>query len=98
MFTVEYLLRLWVAPEHAPLPAPVGHRARVRYATSAAGIVDLLSVLPFWLAPVRCRPICAVILVLRVLRFLKLARYSPGVHSLLDALYERAPRARRLPA
>ena len=86
VFTLEYVLRLWVAVEHPlyrHLPRP---RARLRYAAGAQGIIDLIAVLPFWLAfllPGELR----VLLVLRVLRFLKLGRYSPAMRSLLDALY-----------
>jgi hypothetical protein len=49
-------------------------------------VIDLLAVLPFWLAfllPLDLR----VLLVFRMGRFLKLARYSPAMRSLLDALY-----------
>jgi voltage-gated potassium channel len=87
VFTVEYLLRLWVAPEHEPHRLLPGHRARLKYAMSPAGIIDLLSVLPFWFAALVPGDLRSI-LVLRILRFLKLARYSPGVRSLLDALYE----------
>jgi voltage-gated potassium channel len=86
VFTVEYFLRLWVSPEHAPYRG-FGHRkARLKYAMSGAGIVDLLSMLPFWFAfvlPDEFR----VILVFRMVRFLKIARYSPAMRSLLDVLY-----------
>jgi voltage-gated potassium channel len=54
--------------------------------TSPAGIIDLLAILPFWFAftvPDDLR----VVLVFRIVRFFKLARYSPGMRSLLDALY-----------
>jgi voltage-gated potassium channel len=87
VFTVEYFLRLWVAPEHEPHQHLHNGRARFKYALSLAGIVDLLAVLPFWFAPLL--PVDArSVLVFRVFRFLKLARYSPGVRSLLDALYD----------
>ncbi len=85
-FTVEYIVRIWVAVEHAPyrhLPARV---ARLRFARSAEGVIDLLAVLPFWFAfliPADLR----FVLVLRIVRFLKLARYSPAVRSLIEALY-----------
>ncbi len=49
-------------------------------------MIDLLAVLPFWLAlvvPLDLR----MVLVFRIVRFLKLARYSPAMRSLLDALY-----------
>jgi voltage-gated potassium channel len=86
VFTLEYALRIWVAPEH---PAHRHVRAglvRWRYVTSWPGIIDLLAVLPFWFAfavPADLK----VLQALRILRFLKLARYSPGMRSLLDALY-----------
>ena len=56
------------------------------YALSGAGLVDLLAV---------CRsgshlllpPDLRVLLVLRMVRFLKIARYSPAMRSLLDVLY-----------
>jgi len=87
VFTVEYALRLWVAAEHAPHRELPERQARLKYATSWPGLVDLAGVLPFWLAPLL--PIdVRTLLVFRVFRFLKLARYSPGVRSLLDALYD----------
>ncbi len=86
VFTIEYLLRLWVATEHAPFRHLSPLRARLRYMTSTTGMIDVVSVLPFWLAfvvPAEFR----VILLFRMVRFLKLARYSPALRSLLDALY-----------
>jgi voltage-gated potassium channel len=85
VFTAEYGLRLWVSAEHAPYG--VGQRdPRLAYAMSAAGIVDLLAILPFWIGlffPADLR----AFLVFRIVRFLKLVRYSPAMRSLLDALY-----------
>jgi voltage-gated potassium channel len=86
VFTVEYALRLWVTVEHGPYRRHSALRARLKYATSAAGIVDLAAVLPFWLAfavPADLR----LILVFRMVRFFKIARYSPAMRSLLDVLY-----------
>jgi voltage-gated potassium channel len=85
-FTVEYALRLWVSVEHTPFSHSRHWKARLKFATSPAGIIDLLAVLPFWLAfalPAEFK----VVLVFRIVRFLKLARYSPGMRSLLDVLY-----------
>jgi voltage-gated potassium channel len=93
VFTLEYLLRLWIAGAHEVRTGTSPWRAPIAYATSFGGIVDLLSVLPFWLALVLPFDLRAI-LVLRVFRFLKLARHSLGVRSLLDALYqERWPLA-----
>lgn len=87
VFTAEYLLRLWIAGAHDARIGESPRNAKIAYATSFAGIVDLLAVLPFWIVlfvPFDLR----VVRVFRVFRFLKLARYSPGVRSLLDALHE----------
>ena len=84
-FTIEYVLRVWVAVEHAPYSHLAGQRARVRYILSPAGLVDLIAVLPFWAAliwPVDLR----ALLVFRIVRFLKLVRYSTAMRSLLDVL------------
>lgn len=86
VFTFEYGLRMWVAVEHAPYLHSDGWKARLKYATSPVGIIDLFAVLPFWLAFVLPAEL-KILLVFRIIRFLKLARYSPGMRSLLDVLY-----------
>ncbi|MEX2454077.1 MAG: ion transporter [Rhodospirillaceae bacterium] len=78
IFTAEYLLRLWTAPED-PRHALVGPwRARWRFATSPLGIVDLLAVLPFFLADLLPADL-RFLRLLRLLRILKLGRYSPAL-------------------
>jgi voltage-gated potassium channel len=86
VFTIEYVLRLWVAVEHGPIRHLSPTRARLKYALSPAGIVDLIAVLPFWLAPLLPTDL-RFILVFRIVRFFKIARYSPAMRSLLDVLY-----------
>src|SRR5215467_491345 len=86
VFTLEYALRLWVAVEHKPHRHFRPRRARLRYALSPTGLIDLLSVLPFWLAFVAPNEL-RIVLVFRVFRFLKLAPYSPGMRSLLDVIF-----------
>ena len=86
VFSVEYAARAWTAYEHAPWHrfGPVG--SRLRYLGSAWGLIDLVGILPVWLA-IFMAPELKTLLVLRLLRFLKLTRYSPAMRSLLDALY-----------
>ncbi len=60
IFTVEYLLRLWVV------------RRRWRYAASFFGLVDLISILPSWLELVV--PDAHYFLALRVLRLMRMFR------------------------
>jgi voltage-gated potassium channel len=86
LFTIEYGLRVWVAAEHAPHRHSSERKARWEFITSPLGVIDLLAVLPFWVALVLPFDL-RVLLVFRMARFLKLARYSPAMRSLLDALY-----------
>ena len=85
VFSIEYGLRVWVAGEHAPHRHLSERRARWKFVSSPLGVIDLLAVLPFWFAfalPADLR----VLLVFRMVRFLKLARYSPAMRSLLDTV------------
>jgi voltage-gated potassium channel len=77
VFGVEYALRLWAAPEGAPdAGSPV--QARLRYATSAAGIIDLLAILPVFASVLL--PIHPDWLrVGRLLRLFKVGRYAPAL-------------------
>jgi voltage-gated potassium channel len=86
VFTIEYALRLWGAVEHGPHRHLSPARARLKYALSPAGLVDLVAVLPFWLALVLPADF-RFVLVFRMVRFFKIARYSPAMRSLLDVLY-----------
>jgi voltage-gated potassium channel len=86
VFTIEYGLRLWSAVEHGPHRHLTPARARLKYAFSPAGIVDLIAVLPFWFALVLPADF-RFVLVFRMVRFFKIARYSPAMRSLLDVLY-----------
>jgi voltage-gated potassium channel len=86
VFSLEFFLRVWVAVEHTPLRHLNPLRARVGFIISATGLIDLAAVLPFWFAFL-ITPNLEVLLVFRIVRFLKLTRYSPGMRSLLDALY-----------
>ncbi len=78
LFTLDYLLRWWVAPESQATGAAAPWRARLSYAIGPYGIIDLVAILPFYfdlfmpIQPDWLR-------VLRLLRLLKLARYAPGL-------------------
>ena len=86
VFTIEYILRVWIAPEHAPYLHLPAWRARLNFMKSAEGIVDLLAVLPFWLA-IFFQADLRFLTVFRFIRFLKLARHSAAMRSLLNAIY-----------
>ena len=78
VFTIDYALRLWLAPERDPAGAAEPWRARLRYAGSAFGIIDLLAVLPFY-ADLLLSVHPDWLRILRLLRLLKVSRYAPGL-------------------
>jgi voltage-gated potassium channel len=85
IFSLEYAARLWSASEH-PLLKRSAFFGRLRFVLSFSGLVDLVAILPFWLS-IFIASDFRVLLVLRLVRFFKLTRYSPAMRSLLDALY-----------
>ena len=85
-FSLEYLARLWTAVEHPPWRRLGPIRSRLRFVASPTGLIDLAAVLPFWLSFIVAADFKAF-LVLRLIRFFKLTRYSPAMRSLLEALY-----------
>jgi len=85
-FTIEYSLRMWSAVEHGPVRHLSPWHARLKYAMSPAGLIDLAAILPFWFAMVLPADF-RFILIFRMVRFFKIARYSPAMRSLLDVLY-----------
>ncbi|GBE42475.1 cyclic nucleotide-gated potassium channel [bacterium BMS3Bbin10] len=81
IFSVEYVLRLWSCTEMPLLRAQRPWRARLKFAMRPLLIIDLIAILPFYLGfliGVDLR----VLRVLRLFRFLKLARYSPALVAL----------------
>ena len=86
IFSLEYVVRLWTAVEHPPWRRLGAIRSALHFATSPAGLIDLAAVLPFWLSLIVAADFKAF-LVLRLIRFFKLTRYSPAMRSLLEALY-----------
>ena len=81
-FTVEYLSRMWVADLHLPLRrfGPVG--ARLRYIISPFALIDIAVIAPFYVTMFFSGTDLRFLLVLRLMRLLKLARYSPALASL----------------
>ena len=83
-FALEYTARLWSVVGHS-LRDMTPLRARLEYAFSALGVIDLLAFLPSAIALVM-RDKTALVL-FGMLPFLKLVRYSPAMRSLLAALH-----------
>ena len=94
LFSIEYALRLWSAPEHTPYSGMTPWAARWAYARTAPAIVDLLAIAPVYLETLLAADF-RILILLRLLRFFKLARYSPGMRSLVNVLEaERKSRSR----
>jgi voltage-gated potassium channel len=84
VFGLEYLARLWSVVGHSPRKkSPT--RDRIEYALSSLGIIDLLAFLPAAIALVAGQR--STLVLLGVLPFFKLVRYSPAMRSLLAALH-----------
>lgn len=85
VFTLEYALRVWSAPEHTPYAEMHPWLARWHFVRTPLAIVDLLSIIPLYVVLFADADL-RVLLILRLLRFFKLARYSPGMRSLAAAM------------
>lgn len=86
VFTLEYGARLWASVEHPPLAGLKPWRARLRTALTPGMVIDLLAVLPFY-AGLFLDIDLRFVVILRLFRFFKLARYSPGFSSLVEAIW-----------
>jgi voltage-gated potassium channel len=89
VFTIEYLLRLWVAPLGPRYAGAI--LGRIRYAITPLALVDLLAIVPFYLPrliPLDLRFIRALRL-MRLVRFMKIGRYSESVRTVGAVLWER---------
>jgi len=79
IFSVEYLLRLYLAPEDPEFAKAT--MPRVRYATSFLGVIDLLAILPFFLG-------LLLVIDTRVLRILRLLRILKIIQLVREGLTE----------
>lgn len=86
LFLVEYGLRLWVADLHPHLRRRGALGARLRYAAQPFALIDLAAILPPLIGAAFGHYDVAFAAAFRLLRFLKLARYSPGMRSLAAAI------------
>ncbi|MCV6615265.1 MAG: ion transporter [Cellvibrionaceae bacterium] len=83
VFILEYLLRLWVAPEAEGAPS------RWQWFRSPLAIIDLMAILPallYLFVPIDLR----MLRTFRMLRLLKLTRYSPALGMLMAVFEEEA--------
>jgi voltage-gated potassium channel len=86
VFTIEYVLRLWSCTVDAKYEPPV--RGRLRFARQGMAIIDLLAILPFYLALIvpAARVLDLRVLrsvrLMRIFRLFKLGRYSSAMKTM----------------
>ncbi|WP_333403386.1 ion transporter [Microcoleus sp. MON1_C1] len=88
VFTIEYLLRLWVCTVDCRYTHPLW--GRLRYALTPLSLIDLISILPFYsLLLFPSLNFVNLIRLLRLLRLLKMSRYSESVRTLGAVLFAK---------
>ncbi|HBM99272.1 MAG TPA: Ion transporter [Ruminococcus sp.] len=89
IFTIEYILRLWVADLSYPKLPPF--RARLKYMRSFAAVIDLVSLLPSFISAMSANfMVLRMLRVLRLLRALKLNRYTHALHDIGEVFRKKA--------
>jgi voltage-gated potassium channel len=85
IFSVEYLLRLWIAPLD---PKYAGRFGRLRYATSLMAIIDLIAILPTLVGMFIPTDLMLLrfIRTFRLFRLIKMSRYVKSLNMLDDAI------------
>lgn len=89
IFTVEYILRVWVSDLQEPNKKP--WKARLLFIISAMAIVDLLAILPFYLpfiVSIDLR-VLRILRLMRLTRILKINRYTKAMSVLTTVLKTR---------
>lgn len=87
VFTLEYSTRLWVCIEHVRPEGVSALQARMRFALSPYALIDLMAILPFYLGALLPADL-RFLRIFRLVRLLKLARYSPALATLGRVVYD----------
>lgn len=92
VFTVEYLLRVWSCPDFEDRRFLHPVRGRLRWMTSPLGLIDLIAILPFYLAlllPIQGQALL-ILRAVRLFRIFKLTRYSPALRVMQQVLVKES--------
>jgi len=89
IFTIEYFLRIWTAEYMFPKKTP--HQARWAYILSFFGIIDFLTILPFYLPTSFTTGMVAfrMIRVARLFQLFKANRYTNSFNVITEVLKEK---------
>jgi voltage-gated potassium channel len=85
VFTLEYIVRLWLCVENPRFRGVPAWRARLRYVFTPAAIIDFVAIVPFFIVLLGGADVRTMVLI-RLLRLFKLGRYSTGFQSLYEAI------------
>lgn len=88
VFLVEYLARLWIAPENPALGG--GWKARLRYAVSLPAIIDFLALATLFLALVGSEgAFLRLFRLVRIFMLARLGRFSTAMRAIGEAIKSR---------
>lgn len=88
LFSVEYLLRVWTAPMEFPDLRP--DKARMRYIFSFMSLIDLLSIIPVFVANLpTASGILKIFKLCKILRLVKASRYLSGIANFGKAIQKK---------
>jgi voltage-gated potassium channel len=87
IFSLEYLLRVWSAPDNSDFAGKSNFQRRFNYATSFTGLIDFIAILPSLLQMFGLGGDLRVLRVLRMARLLKLSHYTTALEDLASAIY-----------
>jgi voltage-gated potassium channel len=94
VFTIEYIMRIWAAMENPKYHAKGSIWGRISYACTFFCLVDLVSILPYWLniaGLMKEVDFSSALRGFRLVRFLKADKYLNAFSLLGSVLYENGP-------
>lgn len=86
IFSIEYLLRIWVSASNHASRFDASFRRRLSYMLSPSGMIDLLAILPAFL-PFFTSVDLRWLRILRLLRMFKISHYSSALEDFFSAIY-----------
>ena len=88
LFAVEYVLRVWTAPMDFPELRP--DKARMKYIFSLMSLIDLLSIIPVFVANIpTATGILKIFKLCKILRLLKASRYLNSIANFGHAIQKK---------
>ena len=88
VFLIEYLLRIWTAPNFRRHKRQSSLKSRLAYVFSLTGMIDLLAILPSLLQFMIPGSDLRWIRAIRLIRLLKMSHYSSAIEDLYSAIYD----------